>query len=142
MSYKETVDPTLLQFIQQVTNSMRNRRRKLFESETEVNQTKQARQLFLLASLLYCTNTQCSMPFHALLTEATLCHGGTQELVHILNRVGAVASNQRLATQVVQARIANGILPEIDTRALSIVSIDNIGILQPHAFVSCTDATI
>ena len=143
-SYKETVDPILLQFIQQVTYSMRNRRRKLFESETEVNQTKQVRQLFLLASLLYCTNTQCSMPFHALLTEATLCHGSTQELVHILNQVGVVASidtNQRLATQVVQARIANGILPEIDKRALSIISIDNIDILQPHAFVSCTDAT-
>ena len=143
-SYKEMVDPTLLQFIQQVTNSVRNRRRKLFESETGVNQVKQVRQLFLLSSLLYCTNTQCSMPLHALLTEAILCHGGTQELVHILNRVGAVASidtNQRLATQVVQARIENGILPEIEERALSIVSIDNIDTLQPRAFVSCTDAT-
>ena len=83
------------------------------------------------------------MPFHMLVTEATLCHGGTHELAKILNRIGAAASltNQRLATQVVQSRRVRGILPEIEKRALSIVSVDNIDILQPHSFVSCTDAT-
>ena len=93
---------------------------------------------------MFCTNTQCSMPFHMLVTEATLCHGGTLELVKILNRIGAAASidtNQRLATQVVHSRIVQGILPEIEEKAFSIVSVDNIDILQPHAFVSSTDKT-
>ena len=106
ISYKDMLDPVLLQFIQQVTNSVRGRRRKLFQDEfNDTNHTKLlVRHLFLLSSLLFFTNPQCSMPFHILLTEAIQCHGGTQELIKILNRVGAVASidtNQRLATQVV-----------------------------------------
>ena len=140
----ELLDPILLQFIQKVTQSIRSKQRKLFADQAEVNQTKKMRQLFLLASLLFCTNTQCSMPFHTLVTEATLCHGGTHELVKILNRIGAAASidtSQRLAMQVVDSRKVNGILPELEKRALSIVSVDNIDILQPHAFISCTDAT-
>ena len=62
------------------------------------------------------------------------------ELIKIMNRVGVAASidtNHRLATQVVQSRLAHGILSDINMQ----VSIDNIDILQPHAFVSCTDAT-
>ena len=80
-------------------------RRKLFECESEVLQTKQIRQLYILSLVLFSTNAQCSMPFHSLLTEATLCHGGPHELVKILNRVGAIASidaHQGLATQVVR----------------------------------------
>ena len=144
ISYQKLIDPVLLHFIEQLTQTVRTRRRKLFQNEAEVSHTKQVRQLYILSLVLFCTNTHCSMPFHTLLTETTLCHGGTQELVKILNRVGAIASidtHQRLATQVVQERIAQGVLPHIDEKALSIVSVDNIDILQPHAFVSCTDAT-
>ena len=49
------------------------------------------RQLFILSTVLFCTSTQCSV-LQTLLTEATLCHGGTQELVKILNRIGAATS--------------------------------------------------
>ena len=47
--------------------------------------------------------------------------------------VGAVASidtHQRLATQVVQEKMAQGVLPHINEGAQSIVSVDNIDILQ------------
>ena len=112
----EAVDPHLIRFIQQLTQSVRSRRRKLFSSESEVTTTRRMCQLYLLCTVLFCTNNQCSMPFHTLLTEAILCHGGSQELVRILNRVGAVASletSHRLATLVVQQRIARGIQPEL-----------------------------
>ena len=143
-SYKQLIDPALLLFIEKLTQSVRSRRRKLFQSEADLAYTKQLRQLYIISLVLFCTNTQCSMPFHSLLTEATLCHGGTQELVKILNRVGAIASidtHQRLATQVVEERISQGVISHINKEALSIVSVDNIDILQPHAFVSCMDAT-
>ena len=84
------------------------------------------------------------MPFHILLTEAIICHGGSLELVRILNRVGAVASldtSNRLATFVVQQRITRGIVHELQPNTLTIVSVDNIDILQTHATVSCLDAT-
>ena len=143
-SYKHMIDPALLLFIEQLTRSVRSRRQKLFQNERDASQTKQLRQLYIIALVSFCTNTQCCMPFHSLLTEATLYHGGTQELVKILNCVGAVVSidtHQRLVTQVVQEIMAQGILPDIIENAMSIASVDNIDILQPHAFVSCTDAT-
>ncbi len=102
---------------------------------------RRMRQVYLLCTVLFCANSQCSMLFHTLLTEAILCHGGSKELVKILNRVEAVASletSHRLATVVVQQRISRGILHH---RALCIVSIANIDILQSHAFVSSTDGT-
>jgi len=132
-----------MKFIQ-VTQSVRSRKRKLFCSESEVTNTRRMRQVYLLCTLLFCANSQCCMPFHALLTEAILCHGGSQKLVRILNRVGAVASletSRRLATLVVQQRVARGIQPELHHRSLCIVSIDNIDILQSHTFVSSTDGT-
>ena len=140
----EAVDPNLLSFIQQLTQTVRSRRRKLLINDTEITAIKRMRQAYLLCTVLFCSNTQCSMPFHCLLTEAVLCHGGSQELVRILNRVGAVASletNRRLATLVVQERMSNGIIAEIHPKSLSVVSIDNIDILQSHAFVSSTDRT-
>lgn len=140
-SYIEMLDPVLINFIKLLTQTIRSKRQ-LFVTDT--NHTKHMRQLFLLSSILFCTNTQCSMPLHTLVTEATLCHGGTQELVKILNRLGVGSSldtNQRLATQVVHSRIARGVVPELNRCALSIVSIDNIDILQTHAFVSSTDGS-
>ena len=126
----EAVDPNLLSFIQQLTQTVHSRRRKLLINDTEITTTKRMRQAYLLCTVLFCSNTQCSMPFHCLLTEAVLCHGarGSQELVRILNRVGAVASletNQRLATLVVQQRMSKGIITEIHPKSLSVVSIDN-----------------
>lgn len=44
-----------------------------------------------------------------------------------------------MATHVVETQIIKGIVPELNERALSIVSIDNMDILQTHAFVSSTD---
>lgn len=61
-----------------------------------------------------------------------------------MNRVGAVASidtASRLATSVVSARISRGVKRELVPNTLTVVSIDNIDILQVHAMVSSTDAT-
>ena len=80
---------------------------------------------------------------HMLLPDTILCHGGSLELVRIMNRVGAVASidtANRLATSVVSTRISQGIQRKLKPNTLSVVSIDNIDVLQVHAIVSSTDA--
>ena len=83
---------------------------------------------------MFCTNNTCSAPLHVLLTEAVLCHGGTVELVKILNRLGAVASLDtvnRLSTHIVQTRLHEGVKSDLKPHIFSTVSIDNIDILQP-----------
>ena len=85
-------------------------------NESEVSHTKQMWQVLLLSSLLFCTNTVFNATIQTLVTEATLCHGGTQELVKIFNHIGAATSldtSQRLAIQVVHSRVVQGILPEL-----------------------------
>lgn len=56
----------------------------------------------------FCTNSYFSTPRHVLVTEAVLCHGGTQELA-ILNRLGAAAcldTANRLATHTVKTMVS------------------------------------
>ncbi len=83
-------------------------------------------------------------PLHVALTESIICHGGTQELVRILNRVGAAASLDtvnRLATKVVTKRIAEGVSADLKPGMYATATVDNVDIIQPFAFVSCLDAS-
>lgn len=132
----QTLDPTLLNFIKAITQPVR-------KNAGNCN-SRSIRQLYSLCTLLFCTNSKASMPIHVLLTEMILCHGGSFELVKIMNRIGAVAcvdTANRLSTQVAQDRIVHSIHTALYPNTLTVVSIDNIDILQPHAIVSCTDAT-
>ena len=131
------IDPVLLDFLQQVT-SCKTKRRK------STDEIKSIRHLYAFCVLLFNTNNACSAPLHVVLTDFILCHGGSLELVRIMNRIGAVASVDtcnRLATQVVQTRIQETFTKELVPGMLTVVSIDNIDILQPHAVVSSLDAT-
>ena len=142
-----TVNPDLLHFLRTMTQPIRCSRRKLFDCTTSAeynSHTKNVRLFYALSMLVFCTYPQCSVPMHVLVTEAVLCHGGTLELVAILNRLGAAASLDtvnRLATCVVTRRMSDGVLSDLATQKFAAVSIDNIDILQPYGFVSCTDAT-
>ena len=78
------------------------------------------------------------MPLHVLLTKAIFCNGGSQELVRLLNRVGAVASLDTVNRLNTQVAVRRG---KLKPDAFTIASVDNIDILQPHAAVSSTDAT-
>jgi len=114
----------------------------LIESFGTMN-SKSMKQLYCLLTILFCTNSQCSMPLQYLLSDAILCLGGSTELVKIFNRIGAVASldtHDRIATCAVTDRIAKGIRFELEPQTLTVVSIDNIDILQRHAMVSSTES--
>ncbi len=126
-TFKKQLNPSLLKFIEAVTLSVRESKRKLFV-DSETVKTKNIRQLYALCVLLFITNSTCSMPFHVLLTEAILCNGGSTELVRIMNRVGAVASldtANRLSTLVATERISRGIIPELHLNTLTVASIHN-----------------
>ena len=62
---------------------------------------------------MFTINPQCNLPFHLPLTETVISHGGSLELVHILDRIGAVASfkaHDRLIKAVVKARESDGLM--------------------------------
>ena len=83
------------------------------------------------------------MPLQYLLSDAILCLGGSTELVKLFNRIGAVSSldtHDRVATCAVEDRIARGISCELEPRTLTVVSMDNIDILQRHAMVSSAES--
>jgi hypothetical protein len=80
------------------------------------------------------------MSLHYLIADAITYHGGSTVLVQMLNRVGACASLDtvnRIHTAIAAERIEHGIESFITANTLSIVSIDNIDILQPWTIVSC-----
>ena len=142
-TFKKELNACLLKFMEIVTLSVRASKRNLFP-DPDTLKTKNIRQLYALCVLLFTTNTTCSMPLHVVLTEAILSNGGSTELVRIMNRVEAVASlntANRLSTLVASQRVSRGIIPELHLNTLTIASVDNIDILQPHSLVSCTDAT-
>ena len=84
------------------------------------------------------------MPLHIPLTEAILCHRGTQKLVTILNRIGAVSSIEtanRRAVKVVENRMEKWIKAQLVEGKVTVVSIDNVDVLQPYVFVCTLDNT-
>ena len=60
-SYIQIVDPILMTLIL-LTQSVCSKWRRLFENEAEVSATKQTWQIFLLSSLLLCTNAVFHTP--------------------------------------------------------------------------------
>ena len=100
----ELVDPTLTQHIQTLTKSYNEKRQQGTADEHSLStHTKKVRRFYYLCVLLFCTNNRCCMPLHALLTDTVKHYGGSSELIRVLNRVGAMASEDthaRLVTYV------------------------------------------
>ena len=66
-------------------------------------------------------------------------------LIKLLDRFGMVSSldtNNQIATCIVQKRTTEGIKPSIQFGMLTVVSVDNVNILQSNAVVSVLDATM
>jgi len=68
-------------FLSQLTQSKRQRQHRSLSHDEHT--------VYALCVLLF---PQCYVPLHLPLTDLILCHGGTTELVTVLNRFGAVAS--------------------------------------------------
>ena len=75
------------------------------------------------------------MPVHLLLTDVVKAGGGSSEVVKILNRFGAIASedtHSRLVTHVSSTR-EREIKSELTPNTFRVASIDNIDVLLSHA---------
>ena len=70
-SAMERMDPVLIELL---TQSVRGKHHK--KNVEEGTHVKKLRQFYSLCVILFCTNSQCSVPIHTILTEAVLCHWG------------------------------------------------------------------
>ena len=79
------------------------------------------------------------MPMHLLLTDVVKHHGGSSELIKILNRVGAVSSEDthgRLVTFISQQR-EKEMETEFNPQAFKLASVDNIDVLSQYTKGIC-----
>ena len=133
-------DPQLVKCIHILTAPVRSRHKLLDNSR---DTTTSVKQLLCLATLLYVTNNQCYMPLQYILTDAILCMGGSAELVRVLNRFGACVSldtHNRISTRIVTIRMLRGIQSQLTPCTLTVISIDNIDLMQINAMVSALHA--
>ena len=139
--FMSSIDPSILKMVVLLTRSCRSSRKPINTLISELPHTKKLRCFYCVCVMLFCTNNQCSMLAHILLTDIVDSHGGTTELIRILNRLGAVASNDthaRYMETIVEKRRSFGIVTQLK-KNFTVTSVDNIDILQSHAAVYSGD---
>ena len=136
----ESIDPVLWNLIVLLTRSVQENRKPALPEN--ITRQRKMQCLYTLCVILFNTNRSCSVPLHLLLTNLVESQGGSSELIHFLNSVGAIASADTLQRHVqfyIEKIRKQGILSELDLEKFTIVSIDNIDFLQRHASVYCGD---
>ena len=109
-------DVILIKFLRILTQTVRQSRRSLFPDDLLGSRLviKTVRIQNGLSVLQFITSNTSNMPFHFSLTEAILRYRGTQKLVTILNRIGAVSSTEKAncrAVKVVENWMGKGLKP-------------------------------
>jgi hypothetical protein len=134
--FTESVDDILPKIITALTQPVKSKRKLLYNTQNE--ELRLAKKAYCLLVLMYCTNNQCN-PLHFILTDSVLSNHGSTSLVKIFNKLGACVSldtHNRIVNSIATERMTKGIIPQLTPNTLSIISIDNVDILQPHSMVS------
>ena len=79
------------------------------------------------------------MPLHTLLTDAVYSHGGTTELVQVMNRLGMISSEDTHAHYVDHVVRHSDNTHDIDLSDTVVATLDNLDFLQSNAAVYCGD---
>ena len=86
-------DKTLWEALLLITRTRQER--KLSMEDVLKNNPSEVRKLrlfYIMCVIFFNTDSRCNVPLHTLLTDVVDTHGGTQELIQILNRFGAISS--------------------------------------------------
>lgn len=94
----ENIDPIIWEMICTLTQSLHERGRK--NNTGLAGNVKKVRHLFILAQIIFCVNSQCSLPFHILNADIVDCYSGSSELLRIFNRLGVCASSDTLSRHI------------------------------------------
>ena len=135
-----SVAPELWELVCTLTSSVNERKGRTAATagDTYAGKIKHLRRAYILSVILFITNSECSSPFHVLLADTIESHGGSTELITILNRVGAVCSVdtlKRVIQSVSLERKAQGVQSLLVNGAFTVATADNVDFLQSHASV-------
>ena len=135
--YVNQVDRDLWNALVLLTQTSNERKgRKQTESHVRERKVKVA---YLVSVIVYCaTGGFCAFPFHVPLSDLVKASGGSAELITVLNRLGAVASNESLSRHIIEVsahRVESGLLKCLDRSTFTVSTTDNIDFLQSHASV-------
>ena len=138
------IDPELWNIVCTLTKSKSENRgtSKVTDPLSPAYHVKRIRHLFLICTILFCTDDRCSMPLHTLLTDTVESQGGSALLVQILNRLGVCASSDTLS-RFIQYQVSKD-KPDVkylkpDT--FTLISADNIDFMHSFARVYCGHQT-
>ena len=108
--------------------------------QNNLSDVRKLRLFYILCILCFSTDSRCNIPLHTLLTNVVDTHGGTQDLIQILNRFGAISSGDTHA-QHVDFIVKNTKHKQhnINFEDFLVASMDNINFLRSYAAVYCGD---
>ena len=116
---------------------------KVNDPSSSAYHTKRVRHLFLLCTIMFCTDDRCSMPMHTLLTDTIESQGESALLIKILNRLGVCASADTLSrfVQYKASTFSKNKLKSLSPDSFTVVSADNIDFMHSFARVLCGSQT-
>ena len=135
------IHPELWAAICLLTRSQRESRgtSAVTDPTSSAHHLKKVRRLFLLCTMLFCTDDRCSMPMHTLVTDIIESQGGSTLLVQMLNRLGVCASADTLS-RFIQHKVttcdAYG-MKHLTRDTFTVVSADNIDFMHSFARIFC-----
>lgn len=107
---------------------MREVRKKPSKSllQESLSALRSQRLFYIMCSLFFIIDNQCSIPMHTLLTDVIYIHGGTTELVQIMNRLGMISSEDTHTCYVDYVVHHSNSIYDIDRSDTVIATLDNM----------------
>ena len=133
------LDLKLWQKICSLTRSVSEVSGKKSACSSHHDKLRNIRRFYCLCVIFFCADSRCSNPMYVLLTDIVDSHGGSNELIEVLNRIGAIASldtRNRAILPVIKKAQESGIL---SPSAFTICFFDNLDYLSSNATVYCGD---
>lgn len=88
-----STDPIVWQMLRLLTRTREERKKpSKFFLQKSLSTLRSQHMFYIMCSLFFITDNQCSIPLHTLLTDIVYSHGGTIELVQVMNRLGMISS--------------------------------------------------
>jgi hypothetical protein len=133
-------DPTVWKMLRLIARTREERKKSIKSFLEEIPLTIKSQRLFYIMCCLYfTTDNRCNTPIHMLLTDVVYSHGGTTELVQVMNRLGMISSEDTHACYVDHVVRYSDNTCNIDPSDTVVATLDNLDFLQSNAAVYCGD---